>query len=67
MTGTGLGEGQAFLDGDINLPALSAQVHGACICKHNTHGLNCEKCQDFYQDLPWHPAEDGHTHACQSE
>ncbi|XP_008319201.1 laminin subunit beta-3 [Cynoglossus semilaevis] len=42
----------------------SVQVYPQCDCQHNTAGVNCERCDDLYNDLPWKPAEEGHTHAC---
>uniref|UniRef100_A0A7M4F6Y3 Laminin subunit beta 4 n=1 Tax=Crocodylus porosus TaxID=8502 RepID=A0A7M4F6Y3_CROPO len=39
-------------------------VHGKCICQHNTDGLSCERCKEFYNDAPWRPAEGSQDNSC---
>lgn len=44
---------------------VCVQVNPQCDCQHQTAGVNCERCADLYNDLPWRPAEEGDTHTCQ--
>ncbi|XP_017279258.1 laminin subunit beta-3 [Kryptolebias marmoratus] len=47
-----------------NALSNTIQVNPQCDCRHNTVGVNCERCADLYNDLPWRSAEERNTHAC---
>lgn len=36
----------------------------ACDCKHNTAGIDCEKCKPFHYDKPWARATAENANAC---
>lgn len=38
-----------------------------CDCRHHTAGDNCERCKDFYHDLPWKVANGGAPFECKSK
>ncbi|XP_077121275.1 netrin-4 isoform X2 [Ranitomeya variabilis] len=38
------------------LPCSGGEVHGQCICKHNTAGPHCEQCAPLYNDRAWKAA-----------
>ncbi|XP_075996367.1 laminin subunit beta-3 isoform X2 [Genypterus blacodes] len=58
------GHAERCLPGGPGEPADTLQVYPQCDCQHHTAGLNCERCDDLYNDLPWSPAEEGNTHTC---
>ncbi|KFW80864.1 Laminin subunit beta-3, partial [Manacus vitellinus] len=47
-------------------PVSLQQVHGHCVCQHNTAGAHCERCADLYNARPWAPAEDHDPRECQT-
>ncbi|XP_075377879.1 laminin subunit beta-3 isoform X5 [Mycteria americana] len=51
--------------GDLHAAVSTEQVHGHCVCQHNTAGPNCDRCATLYNDRPWAPAEDNDPHECQ--
>ena len=38
-----------------------------CICRHNTTGTYCERCLDFYNDVPWQRADGNGPFECKSK
>lgn len=47
-----------------NADSTPEMVHGKCQCTHNTKGLNCQECMDFFNDLPWKAAFGKQPNAC---
>lgn len=38
-----------------------------CVCEHHTAGPDCDVCEDFYFDRPWHRATPTHPNPCVGE
>lgn len=59
------GHAQRCLPVTYNDQLPETQIHARCECQHNTVGINCERCADLYNDLPWKAAEDNMPNICQ--
>ncbi|KAG5274590.1 hypothetical protein AALO_G00137970 [Alosa alosa] len=65
--------GTCFCHGHANrcLPVTNSnqlpetQVNARCECQHNTVGMNCERCADLFNDIPWKPAGENSPNICQ--
>eukprot|EP00079_Xenopus_tropicalis_P034363 XP_017948134.1 PREDICTED: netrin-4 [Xenopus tropicalis] len=55
-----------FLPGSLKEKFRIVQVHGRCICKHNTAGPHCEHCAPLYNDQLWEAAngKTGEANTC---
>uniref|UniRef100_A0A4W3J836 Netrin-1 n=1 Tax=Callorhinchus milii TaxID=7868 RepID=A0A4W3J836_CALMI len=54
-------KGSCFCNGHADQCVPTAdfrpQVHGKCICRHNTEGEHCDRCSPLYNDQPWQAAD----------
>ena len=42
-------------------------INGACSCQHYTTGVNCERCLDLYNDIPWERNNGNNSFQCQGK
>uniref|UniRef100_A0A4W6G1H4 Laminin, beta 2-like n=1 Tax=Lates calcarifer TaxID=8187 RepID=A0A4W6G1H4_LATCA len=46
------------------VPGVNERENG--MVNGDSKGLNCERCRDFHNDLPWQPAEAENPHTCRA-
>ena len=46
---------------------LTLSGESVCSCQHGTAGDHCDRCMDFYQDVPWQRHRASEPFQCQSE